>query len=190
MNNHLFRRSLNRTTNNSSDKKARDSNFIHLILENNFSHPCYSNHTVFSSSFIYVSLSNTKWFLKFPIPNFLSFHHNDSENKLTIWCYLSFILIPVSKIFIFGTIWAKILYWFKLKCYTSRVLLQRHILIVNYYVKNSVKNSQWEKKCFQKNSLFWHLIHILPWRQQKHQCLCFHYWHYIWLTFDAITDDP
>ena len=23
------------------------------------------------------------------------------------------------------------------------------------------------------------LIHVLSWRQQKHQCLCFHYWDYL-----------
>ena len=43
----------------------------------------------------------------------------------------------------------------------SRVFLQRQLWIVNYYVKSS----------------FWHFkIHILSRRQQKHQCLCFHYW--------------
>ena len=35
------------------------------------------------------------------------------------------------------------------------------------------------EKWYFKNSSFWHLIHILSWRQQKHQCLCFHYWDYL-----------
>ena len=38
--------------------------------------------------------------------------------------------------------------------------------------------------CFQRNDIskivhFGILIYILSWRQQKHQCLCFHYWHYL-----------
>ena len=40
------------------------------------------------------------------------------------------------------------------------------------------------KWCFQRNNIskiihFGILIHALPWRQQKHKCLCFHYWDYL-----------
>ena len=55
----------------------------------------------------------------------------------------------------------------------GQVLLLRQIWIANYYVKNPVKNSQlWKHRnwCFQKNSLFGILIHVLSWRQQKHWC--------------------
>ena len=38
--------------------------------------------------------------------------------------------------------------------------------------------------CFQRNDIskkihFGILIHFLSWRQQKHQCSCFHYWDYL-----------
>ena len=44
-----------------------------------------------------------------------------------------------------------------------------------------IKNKNW---CFQKNDIsktvhFGILIHVLSWRQQKHHCLCFHYWDYL-----------
>ena len=44
-----------------------------------------------------------------------------------------------------------------------------------------IKNKNW---CFQKNDTskivyFGILIHVSSWRQQKHQCLCFHYWYYL-----------
>ena len=36
------------------------------------------------------------------------------------------------------------------------------------------------------------LVHVLSWRQQKHQCLCFHYWDYLtsfwWNNWRSIID--
>ena len=66
----------------------------------------------------------------------------------------------------------------------SRVFLQCQLWIVNYYVKNSsnnlsnenIKTGASREMIFQKFWLFGILIHVLSWSQQKHQCLCIHYW--------------
>ena len=42
-----------------------------------------------------------------------------------------------------------------------------------------IKTLVFPEKLYFKNSLFDILIQVLSWRQQKHQCLCFHYWDYL-----------
>ena len=67
-------------------------------------------------------------------------------------------------------------------CFISAVFLQRQKWIVNYRNKKFVKESQY----FQRIGIF---IHILSWRQQKHQCL-FLLLRFFDKLFDAINDDP
>ena len=69
----------------------------------------------------------------------------------------------------------------------SRVFLLHHLWIVNYYVKspsNIIRNEN-IKTGVSRDMIFTSkivqfsiLIHVLSWRQQTHQCLCFHNWDY------------
>ena len=62
-------------------------------------------------------------------------------------------------------------------------LLLRQLWIVNYYIKSSSNNLSNENiKKRNDISKIVHIgisIHVLSWRQQKHQCLCFPYWDYL-----------
>ena len=63
----------------------------------------------------------------------------------------------------------------------NRVFLLRQLWIVNYYVKSSSNNLSNEniKTGVSKIVHFAISIYILSCRQQKHQCLCLHYWDYL-----------
>ena len=78
----------------------------------------------------------------------------------------------------------------------SRVFLLCQIWIVNYYVKSSSntlsnenKHSLFPEKWYYKIVHLGILIHILSWRQQKHQCL-FSLLRLFDELFDVIIDDP
>ena len=90
-------------------------------------------------------------------------------------------------------------FWLNLDVVKCRVFLLRQLWIVNYYVKspsNNLSNEKINTLCFQRNDFskivhFGILIHVLSWRQQKHQCSVYAFvTEIIWLTFGVIIDDP
>ena len=63
--------------------------------------------------------------------------------------------------------------------------MDRQLLHQKTHQKSSQKISVMKTKKLvfpEKTVCFGILIHILSWRQQKHQCLCFHYWDF-WTNF-------
>ena len=69
----------------------------------------------------------------------------------------------------------------------SQVFLLHQLWIVNYFVKSlsnnlsneNIKTGASRDIGISKIVHFGILIHVLSWRQQKNQCLCFHYWYYL-----------
>ena len=61
-------------------------------------------------------------------------------------------------------------------------------------LSNIISNENKKTDVSRKIVCFGILIHVLSWRQQKHQCLCFHYWDFLtkfwhnnwWAIFDVV----